>query len=77
MTKSSKKKLQTIRPVEGWVLITREESDADTGERRGPWHLAWMDVFGTKHAALGFAADAAWQRPYRAVRGSISVRDPQ
>lgn len=59
-----------VPALKGWVLISREE----VNERRtGNWHIAWHEPFGRKSEALHFAARNGWQKPYRAVRGELSV----
>lgn len=55
-----------VMPVEGWVLITRDEAAKD-------WHLAWLEVFSTRRAALELARDNKWSAPFKAVRGNIST----
>lgn len=58
--------MRKIPPYDGWVLIASEGDD-------DPWHIAWLDVFGTRKEALAFAQEQEWPRPYRAVRGGIAV----
>lgn len=57
---------EKIDPVSGWFLIGRED-------KKGPWHICWIEPFSTKNAALAFAKENGWQQPYRAARGLISV----
>lgn len=66
----AKQKWNRIAPIEGWVLITREETGED-GKRDGGWHIAWMEPFGTRKAARDFATSANWSRPWQAVRGQL------
>lgn len=65
--------LHAIDPVDGWVLITREETNHETGAKRGPWHIAWLEIFGSKKGALAFANANGWPRPYQAVRASLAL----
>lgn len=58
----------TICDVTGWVLICPEEGGDE-------WHIAWLDPFSSKKAALAFAKENNWTKPYRVVRGRVSV-DP-
>ena len=55
--------------VPGWILICPDE---ETDE----WHIAWLDPFRSKKAALSFASENNWSKPYRAVRGRVMV-DPE
>lgn len=72
MTKA-KKRSSAIPPIVGWILITREETDHETGDRKGNWYIAWYDVFRTRTSALTFARSNDWCVPFRAVRGQLSV----
>lgn len=54
-----------VQAITGWVLIGH---DAYCG-----WHIAWLDVFGTKKTAIEFATANKWPHPYRAVRGRIAA----
>jgi hypothetical protein len=62
-----------VLPITGWLLLAREESDHETGERGGDWHICWHDIFGTKKSALTFAKGHGWPQPYKAVRGMLAV----
>jgi len=66
-----KTKAKSIQPITGWFLIAREEID---GERVGHWYIAWDSPFHTKRSALSFAGLSNWRRPYKAVRGQITVQ---
>lgn len=67
----------TFAPYPGWVLITREETNHETGEKAGKWYLAWHELFSTKKSALAFAHENGWRSPFKAVRASIShMRKP-
>lgn len=50
--------------VQGWVLVAKEDDSPR-------WYIAWMDIFGTKKAALKFATDNNWPKPFKAMRGRI------
>lgn len=65
-------KAKSIAPISGWLLIAREE--IDEGKRTGDWYIAWDMQFHTKKSALSFAGLNNWPRPYRAVRGQITVQ---
>ena len=56
-----------IDDIPGWLLICKDDD-------LKYWHIAWLEPFNTKKSALGFAADHRWPKPYRAVRGRITVR---
>jgi hypothetical protein len=63
--------MSKIEPVTGWLLICRDEPDIRTGDDPKTWHIAWDNVFVTKKAALSFARENNWPRPFRAVRGAL------
>lgn len=63
----------SVPPVDGWVLLTRYESNHETGERKGDWCIARDMIFDRKKAALEYAKDAGWAMPFKAVRGSLST----
>jgi hypothetical protein len=50
----------------GWALVAKDD------DLEG-WNIAWIDLFPTRRAALGFADKANWPKPYRAVRATLSV----
>jgi hypothetical protein len=56
-----------VLPVTGWMLVCKDE-DAKN------WHIAWLDIFGTKKSALAFAAENKWPQPYRAIRGALAAQ---
>ena len=60
-----------VRPITGWFLIAREELD---GDDLGDWYIAWSEAFSSKRRALDFATKYGWCKPYRAVRGQITVQ---
>jgi hypothetical protein len=64
------RKWNRIQPIEGWVLITREET-GDDGERNGDWRIAWPEPFGTRRSARQFAGLNNWRGPWQAVRGQL------
>lgn len=73
MAKTSKKvaeraRLLEVADVGRWVLICKDEVSDD-------WHIAWAEPFGTKKGALSFASGNGWSKPYRAVRGRLTL-DP-
>jgi len=70
------KKPQRIPNNSGWVLIVRDESDPETGARKGPWYIGWNEVFTTRNLAKHFANSNNWIGPWRAVRAKIVVLKP-
>lgn len=66
------RKWNRIPRIEGWLLITREETNGD-GQKDGDWHIAWHEPFGTRKAARDFATKNGWTHPWRAVRGQLAV----
>lgn len=61
-----------VPPIGGWVLICPEEIDGKRSEDHD-WYIAWHEPFGRKKEALAFASRNRWPKPYRAVRGALSV----
>jgi hypothetical protein len=63
-----------VIPIEGWVLIAREE-DAATGikSKRGPFYICWHEIFSRRKTALNFAKQAGWQPGYRATRAKLAA----
>lgn len=62
-----------IQPIDGWVLVGREE-DPETGRRRGTeWYVCWHEIFSYKKDALDFAKKNNWNPGYRAVRASLTA----
>jgi hypothetical protein len=68
MKKTPSHILPRINDVEGWILICKDD-DSDG------WHIAWLDVFGSRKSAREFAKKNGWSRyeTWRAVRGQLSV----
>lgn len=64
MRKKPKSDPRQSKPTHGWVLVARDE----TG-----WYLAWTEVFRTRAQALELTKDGLWEKPFRAVRGSLQV----
>lgn len=59
--------LLKIEDAAGWLLVCKDD-DSDE------WHIAWIEPFSTKKSALGFAKNNHWPKPYRAVRGRITLQ---
>lgn len=69
----AERKWNTIAPIEGWLLICREENS--DGEPKGDWCIAWHEPFGTRKAARDFATKHNWSHPWQAVRGHLATND--
>jgi hypothetical protein len=64
---------ERVEPISGWLLLCRDFN----GDTYDYWHIAWLEVFGTKKAAISFAKSNGWPKPYRAVRGqTIALEHP-
>lgn len=73
MAKKKQKLPTCATPRQGYVLVAREESDWQTGARRGDWYVAWHEIFDRKKDALAFAKENMWAPPYKAMRGALSA----
>lgn len=65
------KKPQRIPNLHGWILIVRDESDPETGARKGPWYTGWREVFSSQKDARKFATDNNWGKPWRVIRAKV------
>lgn len=63
-----------VIPLEGWVLIAREEDNA-TGVKKtdGPFYICWEEIFPRKKSAIEFAKTNGWGPGYRAVRATLAA----
>lgn len=46
------KTLAGVEMIDGWVLITRDETDRGVGN--GDWYIAWLEIFTRKRDALAW-----------------------
>lgn len=69
--KPAKDKASEIGPINGWLLLSREEIEPC---KFGDWYIAWLEIFPSRKDALRFAQENKWYKPYRAVRGQIGMR---
>ena len=61
--------LHVIAPVDGYVLVVKSEDSS-------AWHIGWLEIFGRKNTAEGFAKEHHWSGPWKAVRASLAVTIP-
>lgn len=57
-----------VAPLAGWFLVCPDELS-----KNGSWYVAWHGQFDTKKSALAFANDNGWTKPFKAMRGAISI----
>jgi hypothetical protein len=64
-----------IKPIEGWVLVTREDQPRIDGLRKiGEEYICWHELFDQRIRAIGFATKNGWPKPWKAVRGKLVIK---